>query len=343
MAEQTSIEWCHHTLNIFRGCAKVHVGCTNCYAEKNVGVKMNGITWGEVWQGGQRVVMADSGWEAPFKWARAAGRDGMRRRVFCSSLADVLEVPEMPPFQCLTTERRERVNAVRKDLDGARARLWDTIRKTAAMDLDYPGPTATPRWERHLDPYAGIREDAPGLDWMLLTKRPENWHLVPEDVRPLVWLGTSISDQKTADEWVPRLLEAQGFRYRFLSMEPLVGPVDLSGYFGGSYVGLPGDVVHGGYNHGISWCIVGGESGSKARPCHVEWVRSIVEQCRTAGVACFVKQIGSAPVETRNLRGVTMAPRTSDVPMHLNSKKGGDMAEWPEDLRVREFPTRATP
>lgn len=357
MGQETKIQWAHHTLNVWRGCAKVHLGCTHCYAEKNVGVKLQGITWGEVWQGGRRVVMAESGWEAPLKWARAAARAGERRRVFCSSLADVLEVPEYPPLQHLTTERRERVNDARKALDGARARLWDVIRKTAAV----------PSHE------AAIMERGPaGLDWLLLTKRPENWELVPEDVRPLAWLGTSISDQTTADEWVPRLLASQGFRLRFLSIEPLVGPVDLSRWLPGRrwYMARCRDCGYTASSHtfrelrtvdgdadvecpmclslrndadvpGIDWVIVGGESGRNARACAVEWVRDIVEQCRAAGVKVFCKQLGSVwaaetgsmmPVDNVRLRGGDPAATK------VRDEKGGHMLNWPEDLRVREVP-----
>jgi protein gp37 len=189
---------------------------------------------------------------------------------------------------------------------------------------------------------------APGLDWLLLTKRPENWALAPEDVRPLVWLGTSVSDQKTADEWAPRLLAAKGFRRRFLSVEPLVGPVDLSRWLkpvlhtnGGDHLQHPDPRIPnegGRWEWPISWVIVGGESGSKARPLNVAWVRDIVKQCAEAGVKCFVKQLGAQPVDTRTIRGVSMAPRVDDVPMDLADPKGGDIGEWPEYVRVREVP-----
>lgn len=494
MGADSTIEWTHHTLNPWRGCSKVHAGCTNCYAEKNIGVKMQGITWGEVWQGGQRVVAADSAWEHPPRWARAAAKAGERRRVFCASLADVLEVPEDVPSVRGGDEAHRRVQEARAAMDGARARLWDAIRQTAHVGDDGSGRYVpfTPTL-----PSASMRIG--GLDWLLLTKRPENWRLVPEDVRRLVWLGTSISDQKTADEWVPRLLQAEGFRVRFLSVEPLVGPVDLStwlrytpshgrdskqggigaggctcrrtgsgqpgprleagraavepldamqrvqtvqaqtrgellgrvppgeshdgrratpclgaptgvqallwganprwhdgqpqerqedgqpphefgaglpigagpsraarleawsggptrrakrdgethGRTGDSGAHLPGAggeapgtrcPIHGERaSHiedlprgapGISWVIVGGESGPKARPCNVEWVRDIVRQCREAGVPCFVKQLGSRPV---GLGGY------GDFAEHMDPK-GGNMDQWPEDIRVREFP-----
>jgi protein gp37 len=346
MGRETSIEWTHHTFNPWRGCAKVHAGCTHCYAEKNIGVRMSGISWGEVWQGGQRVVKADSQWEEPLAWARAAAKAGERLRVFCSSLADVLEVPEMPPFERLTTDLRDRVNRTRLVLDGARTRLWEVIRQTATV-----WPDGDSSFTRIQDRPALLPQVA-GLDWLLLTKRPENWRLVPEDVRPLVWLGTSISNQETADEWVPRLLTAQGFRYRFLSVEPLVGPVDLGldmlerddagkpVYLHNREAWHPCDYACGGdeVSGAVDWVIIGGESGAKARPCNVAWIRDLVRQCGEAGVPAFVKQLGAAP----RFELTTLTGGGFHLPA-LKDKKGGDWEEWPADLRVRQLPGGAAP
>lgn len=349
MASETVIEWTDHTFNPWRGCAKVHAGCTHCYAEKNVGVAMHGIRWGEVWSGGQRVVKADSQWGEPRAWANAAAKAGKRRRVFCASLADVLEHPADPPQSLGQPEystAMHRVMAARHGLDGARHRLWDVIRQTANV----------PSHE------ANIMESGPaGLDWLLLTKRPEHWALVPEDVRPLVWLGTSVSDQATADELVPRLLQADGFRYRFVSAEPLVGPLDLRsfmwpvhGWWRGPYqsyseaktagaeCGLRRQALVSAHSRFLDWVIVGGESGRKARQCHVEWVRDVVRQCREAGVPCFVKQLGACASDPENgLAGAGLQVPDEAAPLvarRLKDEKGGDMAEWPADIRVRQFP-----
>lgn len=362
MSATTSIEWTDHTFNPWRGCAKVHTGCLHCYAEKNVGVAIHGIAWGEVWSGGQRVIAADSTWKQPLSWARSAAKAGVRRRVFCASLADVLEVPEYPPLQHLTTERRERVNAARKTLDDARETLWNHIRLTSR----FCGCGHSMLWETDHRDHRPAQPHG-GLDWLLLTKRPENWELVPEDVRPLVWLGTSVSDQETADVMVPRLLQSKGFRLRFLSVEPLVGRVDLTRYLkptlhtnGGEQLQHPDPRIPsegGRWEWGVSWVIVGGESGSKARPCHVESVRDVVSQCRDAGVPCFVKQLGEVPVLREPAVGEDLFIPDREWPQgtlfgnhrgvdglngrvpRLNDKKGGDMAEWPEDLRVREVPS----
>jgi protein gp37 len=332
MGADSKIQWTHHTFNHVLGCAKVHTGCLNCYAENEQAIVMRKggrVNWGEVWQGGDRVVVADSTWAKPLTWARAAAKAGERHRVFCASLSDVLEAPSLPEKWPSTwgAEQREyaarAVHRIGYELDEARERLWNIIRKTAAMTST--GLTLHQYQKEY------IQEGDPGLDWLLLTKRPENWRLVPEDVRPLVWLGTSVSDQKTADEWAPRLLEAAGFRVRFLSVEPLLGPVDLTRWFHrGHHPSWDGNSAVEPAPPRIDWVIAGGESGPRARPCNVEWVRSIVQQCREARVACFVKQFGADPREAYG--------RIWSTSMPFKDPKGGDWNEWPEDLRVREFP-----
>lgn len=123
---------------------------------------------------------------------------------------------------------------------------------------------------------------------------------------PNVWLGVSVEDTERKTRIDD--LRATPAAVRFLSGEPLLedlGPLTLDG---------------------IHQVIVGGESGPRSRPFELEWARNIIAQCRKSGVACFVKQLGAWPIG--------YAART----LILKSRKGGDMAEWPEDLRVREFP-----
>jgi hypothetical protein len=156
---------------------------------------------------------------------------------------------------------------------------------------------------------AGLIRDTPHLDWLLLTKRPGNARrMIPEMWAAGAgwprnyWVGASVEDQERADERIPELLEVPA-PVLFLSIEPLLGPIEFATLAG------------------VSWVIVGGESGPKARPCDLGWIRSIIGQCRSAGVAPFVKQLGGRPIGLR-----------------LTDRKGGEPAEWPEDLRVREFP-----
>jgi protein gp37 len=136
--------------------------------------------------------------------------------------------------------------------------------------------------------------DTPHLEWLILTKRPENimrLHPFPKLRDAYNWnimWGTSVENQEQADVRIPELLKIPG--RRFLSCEPLLGPVDLTKIYN------PGGMMAFGrfncLNFGINWVIVGGESGPKARPMHPDWVRAIRDQCQTTGVPFFFKQWG---------------------------------------------------
>lgn len=172
----------------------------------------------------------------------------------------------------------------------------------------------------------GLIHYTPNLDWLLLTKRPENiprlldrvysplgvsgLESMEEAPLPNVWLGTTVEDRKHGFPRIEALRGVNAFG-RFLSVEPLLedlGPINLSG---------------------IHWVIVGGESGAKARPFRISWARALRDQCKVAGVAFFMKQFGSNP----------MNPWISEGRIKLKDYHGGDMEEWPEDLRIREFPS----
>ena len=163
---------------------------------------------------------------------------------------------------------------------------------------------------------------------------------------PNVWIGTSCEDQQRANERIPHLLKCPAAA-RFLSLEPLLGPIELSPWvpcaqrdFGHDTAGL-----------GISWVIVGGESGPNARLCKIEWIRSIVEQCKGAGVPAFVKQLGAKFTSSNGFdrqptwKGHwTSYEKRMNLPAQYwtaNDRKGGDMAEFPDDLRVRQMPGKA--
>lgn len=192
-------------------------------------------------------------------------------------------------------------------------------------------------------------ESTPSLDWLLLTKRPENVSaLLPpswlERPRPNVWLGTTTEDRRRANERVPILL-ATPAAIRFVSAEPLLGPVNFCAVpdnklrpceYSARYTPLAD----------LDWVIVGGESGAGARPFALEWARQIVEMCAEAKTACFVKQLGARPVEGAAPTGnVRTNPATgkrqlemAGTALVLHERKGDDPDEWPADLRVREFP-----
>ena len=203
-------------------------------------------------------------------------------------------------------------------------------------------------------------DQTPNLDWLLVTKRPENIERMWIDrtgmeSRPNVWLGTTVENQQAADIRIPRLLSIPA-KIRFLSVEPLLGPVHFDRGFSVRGVPWVEDGKPAGISPGIDWVIIGGESGPNARPCRLNWIRNIVRQCKAAGVPVFVKQLGSKPVFYENAdqatlsqwpKGVyfgTLSGRDDDMEdgpslAILNDPKGGDMDEWPEDLRVREVPT----
>ena len=375
MAENTKIQWATHTFNPWRGCSKIAPGCANCYADAQS--KRNPGTLGIWGSHGTRVVASEAMWREPVKWDRDAEigyyveiehdlpAPRPRCRVFCASLSDVFEDYKGPLvnskghmmwvdrvtgeiFALGEAKQLDPKNAQPRhaNLDDVRTRLFRTIDAT------------------------------PNLDWLLLTKRPENvrrmwpeyelgrWDSTGRELprnhrRPNVWLGTSIACQEDADRNVPELLKCRDLCAKtFLSIEPLIGPVNLRDLDNGR-MRCHWNVLDGSYTqemhdggmgivsrspHHVDWVIVGGESGPNARPCDITWIRSIARQCRDAGVPCFVKQLGSSPVglrfemdeqgrpfcvEGNNFRG---RARPLDP-------KGGDPAEWPEDLRVREVPS----
>lgn len=166
-------------------------------------------------------------------------------------------------------------------------------------------------------------EATPHLDWLLLTKRidrvsslvPVRW--LVEGFPPNVWMGTSVEDQRRVEERVPELLKIPA-KIRFLSAEPLLEQISLIHYF----CNRP---TFG----AIHWCIVGGESGDGARPFDAHWARWLIEECEMGGVGCFVKQLGARAYYDE---------AGGEIPMHLRDSHGGDWNEWPEYLRVREWP-----
>ncbi|UFM64271.1 phage Gp37/Gp68 family protein [Paracoccus sp. MA] len=271
MAENSNIEWTHHTFNPWIGCQKVGPGCDHCYAESwdARGLQQRETRWGPH---AARTRTSAANWRKPLSWDRAAAA-GERHRVFCASLADVFDnhASILPEW---------------------RADLWQLI------------------W------------DTPHLDWMLLTKRPGNIvKMLPRGWRngwSNVWLGCTVVNQAEADRDIPKLLEVPA-TVRFLSMEPLLGPVDLRSWIGShpyigtsTYAGLDGlrrcDLS--GNTGLLDLVIVGGESGPGARPMHPDWARSLRDQCQAAGVAFHFKQWGEwGPGATRD----TPADRAEQV------------------------------
>lgn len=257
MSANTKIEWADHTFNPWIGCTQVGPGCDNCYAKADFDDRRHRVAWGA----GQPRSRTKT-WGDPVKWNRQHevffAQHGRRQRVFCASLADVFD------------------NEVPDD--------W-------------------------FDDLMRLIRDTPHLDWLLLTKRIGNvipklngycdrnlwvdsWDALqrPPKASTLgyqnVWIGATIVNQLEAERDIPKLLEVPTAK-RFLSMEPLLGPVQIDRR-------LIAEIV-GGSQHGqrfIDWVIVGGESGPKARPMHPDWARSLRDQCVAAGVPFLFKQWG---------------------------------------------------
>lgn len=223
--QDSNISWTDHTFNPWTGCTKVSPGCANCYAEQ--WSKRSGHKVGKWGKGAPRV--RTKTWGDPVKWNKAAAGAERRPRVFCASLADWLD--DEVPIEWLLSLLK------------------------------------------HI-------QDTPNLDWLLLTKRPENWrsrlaaaldfvggvgsdwavalwinYWLEGDAPSNVWIGATTENQELADKRIP-ILQSIPAGVRFLSCEPLLGPIDLRDFtsFGGTH--LPG----------IDWVIVGGESGPGYRP-----------------------------------------------------------------------------
>lgn len=369
MSEKTKIQWTDHTGGPWMICTEVSPGCAHCYARELMQARLFPIVrkaykaagfadWETrpVWGDKAPRVLSKGFWDDARRINKQAAKDGTRPKWF-PSLIDWLDA--MP--------------AGIIDQDGN----WLDSTEVLARFLDL------------------VRE-CEHIDWLLLTKRPELfesrlmavrdfqgkkiekdpegdsdllWYFVVDwmasgsgDQRASapkppnnIWPGTTVEDQTRADERIPHLLRSTAV-CRFLSVEPQLGPVDLRGWLE-PVDRKQWDGLKRQHERDIHWVIVGGESGPKARPFSIEWARSIVRQCREAGVPVFVKQLG-AVIKDRNDAGFDGESPT-EWPMGtefddgyfdpsiyqgkpgrvvLRDRKGGTMEEWPEDLRVREWP-----
>jgi len=222
-------------------------------------------TFGSWQPGGARKRTSDAYWKQPLSWDRKACLAGKPTRVFCASMADVFD-NQVP--------------------DEWRRNLWRLIWCT------------------------------PNLRWLLLTKRPQNIaRMLPNedsttpypswgDGWPNVWLGATVENQAEADRRILHLLRVPA-KLRFLSCEPLLGPLNLAPYLD------MGEPLAGSrrFARALHWVIAGGESGPKARPMHPNWVRSLRDQCQAAGVPFFFKQWGGwCPDETLPGRLAWLSP-----------------------------------
>jgi len=302
MADVTSIEWCDSTFNPWMGCTRISPACDHCYAEQTTS-RFGVVKWGV---GQPRVRTSPTYWRKPLQWnaqpfyscARCGWRGiasgpqaacgqcpepclrPARRRVFCASLADVFDGEVDPQW---------------------RADLFHLIRST------------------------------PNLDWLLLTKRIGNAaDMIQEAMSrlqepgcmwpmPNVWLGATVVTQAEADRDIPKLLAVPA-AVRFLSIEPMLGPISFEGMFANPVR------LNDGSNalEALDWVICGGESGKHARPTHRDWVRSLRDQCKQVGVPFLFKQWGEwAPTDM--LEGDCNDPNA--VMKHIGKKAAGRLLD----------------
>lgn len=336
MGENTKIEWADHTASFWEGCVKVSPGCAHCYAEsfeKRVGNDVWGKLKPRKWtKGGPALIRKLN------KKAAAAGRIDT---VFVNDLGDFFEDFAGPVV----------------DHQGHRV-FHENFGYT--VDPEFPAQRDNPCLISDLRADAfRLFDECQNLIFMLLTKRPENIRRMWPGYRHIsnCWLGTSCSDQPTADKAIPELLKCRDLAAKlFVSAEPLIGHIDFSEWFYD-----PCHCLEEGYpdpetnviecrrcdatgisdspSFDIDICITGGESGPKARPCNVDWIRDIGKQCKTAGVAWFNKQLGSRPVWPM-VKTQIAVDDFAEMPEwgEMRDPKGGNMDEWPEDLRVRQLP-----
>lgn len=276
MAARSDIEWTDATWNPVTGCTKVSAGCKHCYAERIFHRPYPGRNFTDVRCHPERL-------DQPLRWRKP-------RRIFVNSMSDlfhedvaddfidrvfaVMALAHQHTFQVLTKRPQRMLQYVD---DEPHERITDLI-----LEID---PDA---WHKHRYNVFDADFDEDGAVDMITAWCPPN----------NVWFGVSVEDQPTADDRIPLLLQTPA-SVRFLSCEPLLGPINLDGIVSRTPPDRPGyDLAFSALRTGhfvpskIDWVIVGGESGPNARPMHPDWARSVRDQCQAAGVPFFFKQWG---------------------------------------------------
>lgn len=347
MSGSSSIEWTDSSWSPVVGCTRVSAGCDHCYAvrqtrrleamgeEKYAGLVNPGKGH---FNGVARLHAPSLDWPLRWRGSKVAKAEGRPSRIFVNPMSDlfhealsneaiaavfgVMAACQQHTFQVLT-KRPERMREWFEWVNRAGNGLVSAWYVTDAYKAAIPsGSVIAPAIGRAL---AGAQRR---LIWPLSN----------------VWLGVSVEDQATADERIPHLL-ATPAAVRFVSYEPALGPVDfrnvndakrvsfkLSGGVEDNFLEI--DALQS--SPGLDWIIVGGESGPGARRFDLDWARSTVAQCKAAVIACFVKQLGAQPFVSDSARDWSVG--APDGTFKIRDRKGGDWSEWPEDLRVREFP-----
>lgn len=266
MAENSAISWTDHTMNFWIGCTKVSPACTNCYAAVDTFARRERSRGRELWgPHADRHRTSAALWKKPYQWNRAEFLECLD----CGSRFSKILRSEKYCWEC------ESENTV-----PARQRVF----VSSLSDICETHPQITGDMRREI---AKIVMDCENLDFLFLTKRPEEFNFLwtQHFGSPLpdnLWVGTTVENQKYADERIPALLKIPA-KVRFLSCEPLLGHIGFNA----------SPVLRDAFeNKKIHWVIAGGESGSKARPMNPLWVRGLRDQCKDAGIAFHFKQWG---------------------------------------------------
>jgi protein gp37 len=346
MATTSSIEWTDTTWNPVVGCSIVSPGCHNCYAAvmakrlramadadlssgREPGRKahyLDAIDPAGRWTG--KLIQVPESLADPLGWKKP-------RKVFVNSMSDLFH-EELPfdfiaaVFGTMAMTNRHTYQVLTKRPDRALAFFRE------ARSFSHPAAWCV-----------GRTFDLGGWTSPIKGNQPADFNAWP---LPNVWLGTSVEDQNRADERIPELMKCPA-AVRFLSIEPLLGPVDLGDWIGDPMLADSPDQRIGELRPDLDWLIVGGESGHKSRPCNIEWIRRIIQQGKAAAVPVFVKQLGerfAVPNDSSDewpkdgdewIYDADRLPRIQgeDVVLHM-PHKGGEIDTWPTDLRVRQFP-----
>ena len=307
MGAKTGISWTDATWNPIRGCSMAKGseigGCLNCYAARLNARGLPGLLSPTTGKPLARILESGPRWTGEVELIEKNLTLPLTwrkpKRIFVNSMSDLFH-------EKLSHE------------------AIDQVVNVMAQCENHTFQVLTKRAERMLAYMSHLRDKIGMLEFSL----------------PNVWFGVSVEDQATADARIPLLLKTPAAK-RFVSYEPGLGPIDFThiefrhATWYNALEDHDGWGLLGAAHPKLDWVIVGGESGPGARPFNVEWARSTVRQCREAGVACFVKQMGARPFECHNDE---FGRLVENKPLHLKDRKGGDPSEWPEDLRVQEFP-----
>jgi protein gp37 len=240
MGKETAISWAESTFNIAWGCQKVSDGCANCYADELSSRTYGKGLWGP---GSDRRTFGEKYWNKLYTWDEEAKKEGLRNKVFCSSMCDVFD-----DHPTINHERKK---------------LW-----------------------RYID-------ECQNLDFLLLTKRPQNINrMLPQSwlrefegksvlTKENIWLGTSVEDMRVAHR-IKELVHTVA-QVNFISYEPALGP------------------IHEADLDGIDWVIYGGESGPAFRKDNTQWARDIRRVCDEKNIPFFYKQGSNRYTEVKIL------------------------------------------